>query len=180
MKLEITQKAYELNLDKIYESYHYSEVVVFAETRGQAKQKISGEIDIENYKLDFLEDEMTFLNMPVRRAKQYDKVIYKGEEIRRNQVEYKLRIEKENSRIEKFLSDPKITHCYIMKRGSYYAWNYNGYVSYSDYAGVYPKKEAVPYCKNDLDLTCVAIDNTDHNEKILNSIARLRKGIIPN
>jgi len=180
MKLDIIQKAYELNLDKIYESYHYSEVVVFAETRGQAKQKINREIDIEDYKLDFIEDEMTFLNMPVRRAKQYDKVIYKGEEMRRNQVEYKLRIEKENNRIENFLSDPNITHCYIMKRGSYYSWNYSGYVSYSTHAGVYSKEEAVPYCKNDLDLTCVAIDNTDHNENILNEIARLRKGIVPN
>lgn len=30
---------------------------------------------------------------------------------------------------------------------------------------VYPKEEAVPYCKNDLDLTCVPINNSEHNEK---------------
>ncbi len=179
MKLDIIQKAYKLDLNKIHESYQYSEVVVFAESRGQAKQQISNEIEISSFKLAFFENEMTFLNMPVRRAKQYDRVIYKGEEMRRNQVEHKLRIEKENNRIEIFLSDPKITHCFIMKRGSYYAWNYSGYVSYSHFAGVYPKLEAVPYCKNDLDLTCVAINNSEHNENILNAIERLKKGLIP-
>ena len=179
MKLEIKEKAYELNLDKIRDGFRYCEVVVFAETRGQAKQKISGEIDLEDYEVEYV-GVMTFLNMPIRRAKQYDKVVFRGEEMRRNQVEYKIRVEEENAKIDKYLQDPKITHCYIKKRGAYYGWNKCGYVSYSTHAGVYPKEEAVPYCKNDLDLTCVPIDNAEHNEKILNQIARLKKGLVPN
>ncbi|MCT4665635.1 MAG: hypothetical protein N4A45_10415 [Flavobacteriales bacterium] len=177
-KLEIKHKAYELNLDKIHEGHLYSEFVVFAETRGQAKQKISGEIDMCDYKLELSEDEMTFLNMPIRRAKQYDKVVYKGVEMQRHEVKYRIRVEEYNAKIEKYLQDPKITHCYIRKRGMYYGWNKCGYVSYSTHAGVYPKEEAVPYCKGNLDLICEPIDNNTHNEQIINQIARLRKGLI--
>ncbi|OBQ56076.1 hypothetical protein JJL45_05315 [Tamlana sp. s12] len=179
MKLEIVEKAYELNLDNISNGHLYPEEVVFAESRGKAKTLLSRQICIEDYKLDW-EEEMTFLNMPVRRAKQYDKVLFRGEEMRREQVEYKIRVEEENAKIEKYLEDPKITHCYIKKRGSYYGWNKCGYVSYSTHAGVYPKEEAVPYCKNSLELTCVPIDNAEHNENILNQIKRLKKGLIAN
>lgn len=179
MKLEIVEKAYELNLDMIRDAHLCNEIVVFAETRGQAKQKISEEIDLEDYEIEYV-GKMTFLNMPIRRAKQYDKVLFRDEEMRRSQVEYKIRVEEENAKIEKYLEDPKITHCYIKKRGSYYGWNKCGYVSYSTHAGVYPKDEAVPYCKNSLELTCVPIDNATHNEQILNQIARLKKGLVPN
>lgn len=180
MKLRIQQKAYALNLDKIENGHYYSEVIVLADSRGQAKQKILSEIDLDDYKLELWGDKMTYLNMPVIRKKEYDEVLHNNEVFTRWVLEQKINQEIENQRIEGFLSDESITHCYIKKNGSFYGWNYCGYTSFSTQAGVYPKEEAVPYCKNLDELKCVPINNSEHNEKILNQIARLKKGLIPN
>ena len=176
MKLQIKEKAYQIDFSQIDEGYLWGEQVCHAESLGKAKVKLLPEV--EGAKTHLFRDEITYLNIPVIRAKEYDRIVYKGEIINRSRVKYIKRIEENDKKLDEILNDSSITHCYKMKRGVYYGWNNSGYVSFKHVAGVYPKKETVNYCKGQLDVTCVPIDTEEHNEIILNHIARVKKGLI--
>jgi len=177
VKLTIKENAYQIDFNKVDEGYLYGECICYAENVNKAKSELLSEVeDCKNY----LGDDITYLNIPVIRCKSSDKVEFKGEVIKRYEVERKIRIEELNKKLDSYLTDSSITHCYIMKRGTYYGWNYSGYVSYKTFAGVYTKEDAVKECKNLEELTCVPINNTEHNELILNQVARIKKGLIAN
>ena len=177
MKLEIIEKAYELNLDRIKNEFYYSKIIVYAKTRGQAKQKIRNQIVIEDYEIKYV-GKMTFLNMPIRRCKINDRVKYEGKILKRWQVEKEIKLENHNKKLDEYLSDDNITHCYIRKRGLYYDWNMSGYTSYRYRAGVYEKKEAINPCKGIIELGCIPINISEHNKILLSEIAKIKKGII--
>jgi len=175
MKLEIIEKAYIFNTENIEEPWFYEDIIEHAETRGKAKMKIWKHLDdVKN----IYGEEITFLNLPVKRCKSQDKVLYKGEIYTRERLKYYEDIHKNDILLDYYMKDKSITHCYKKKGGKFYSWNNSGYVSYKHVAGVYPKEEAIPYCKGQLEVTCVPINNQEHNEIILNYIARVKKGLI--
>lgn len=176
MKLEIVEKAYMFNNSEIEQPWFYEDIIEYVETRGKAKMKIWRHLDDEIRNVDG--KEITFLNLPVKRCKNQDRVLYKGEIVKRYQTAHYQAVEKNDNLLDSYMKDTSITHCYKMKRGQYYAWNNCGYVSYKHVAGVYPKEEAIPYCKGQLEVICVPINTEEHNEIILNQIARLKKGLI--
>ena len=53
-----------------------------------------------------------------------------------------------------------------------------GYTSFRHKAGVYLKEEAVNHCTGIIELECLPINIQEHNEILLNEIARIKKGVI--
>lgn len=180
MEYVLVKKAYGIDFRKIEEGFLFDSdsFTTHAQTRNKAKTKLLKKTYCENICLSNEDNEVTYLDIPVVRMKHLDLYRFKEKEMTLSEIKESIRISEENDKIEGFLRDSKITHCLIMKRGLYYSWNYSGYTSFECYAGVYLKKEAVSYCKNEPELTCVAINNDEHNEMILNQVARLKKGLI--
>ena len=111
MNYELSQKAWELNLFRIYDPYHLSGIIHYGKTRGEAKSKIYSEAMDEN--LSLTDGELTFLNIPSLRCKRADLYFFEGKEVTLEKIQ---KIEKENIRIvelDKILNDESITYCHL-------------------------------------------------------------------
>jgi hypothetical protein len=83
-----------------------------------------------------------------------------------------------NSGINKITKSKQTTHCYIMKRGSYYKPNSCGYTDFPQWAGVYEKEEAVKHALCCDELTLIPINIKEHNMMIWDAINDLTSRII--
>lgn len=145
-KTELT-KAYEINLYKTREGYLYSRIFCYANTRGDAKNKL---LEIVRYDdLELVDGQaVNFLNAPIKRAKDLDKIEYNGEVMTREEAQRQENILEHNNKLQQVLDDHKVTHAYIYKFGrSYYRSNYCGYTERESEAGVYTKEAAVKECE---------------------------------
>lgn len=174
--MKITKKAYKVDLSKIDEGFLYCPSHCFANNRIQAKTKLLHDVDA----VLLNGDELTYLNIPVVRDKENDIVDYKDDSLKRGDIPARVKLEKQTALEQSYLADPKITHCYIRKRGLYYGHDYCGYTDFKHKAGIYSTADAVKHCGGNIELTCKPIDIAEHNEILLNEIARIRKGIIEN
>jgi len=181
-KYKLLKKAYRIDLNKIEEGFAYSEKFCHAETVGKAKKILLDMVRYEDMCLyDFFKCEkieLTYLNIPVFRYPESDLFEFEGEEMCKWQIERELEKRKRFAEYDAMLADENITHCYIMKRGVYYAPNCNGYTEYSIKAGVYEKSDAVRHAKSCDELTIVPIKIDEHNERILKTIEDLKTRII--
>jgi len=171
-------KAWCVDWSKISEGAYYSGNIepVYAETRGQAKKLFLP--DIQEYELRFSTEPITFLNIPIRRCKELDKFDFDGDILTKYEYEEnKIKIEREN-KLKNILSDDNISHCYILKRGSFYADNYCGYTQYISKAGVYKKSDAVSCANSCNELDIIPINNKEHNDLINNEIENLKNRLI--
>jgi hypothetical protein len=175
--LQVVNKGYELNLEKIQEGYLFSPVACSAPTRGAAKIEILKSIRLDDVKLANGE-ETTYLNLPIRRSKNYDVVLFEGGEVTRHEVDtikaYRKRMEHLNS----LLDNPEIQYCYILKGGSYYAPNNCGYTQFKFSAGVYTKEEAVLSARSCEELRLEPISIEEHNLLMRDKIKDLESRII--
>lgn len=170
-------KAYGIDWDKISEGAYYcgNIGVVYADTVGKAKSLLLPEI--QDYKLLYSEEDITFINIPIKREKLADKFDFEGEVLTRWEFE-EIKHEKERQlKLDEILNNNNITHCYIYKRG-YYKENWCGYTDFEHRAGVYDKKEAINHARNVSEITIYPIDNVKHNEMINNEIIKLQAKII--
>lgn len=140
-KLKIVEKAWMMNLDKIEEGYLYSECIKYAETKGKAKSKFLYSFDgIPEH-----EDELTFLNMPVLRCKESDKVLFDDEIIYRYQVEKRIWCKNRDEKSIKLVKENP-NSLFFIKAGcynSYWGPNRAGYMSCYYKRGRYAGKEAL-------------------------------------
>lgn len=171
-------KAYELNLDKIIEGYRCSPVIAYGETRGKAKAAMWEEIKYDDYGLIWPNEEVSFLNLPIRRAKQYDKVEFEGEIRTKMEIDKIEQSRKRLAKLNSFLHKISITHCYILKRGVYYGPNSCGYTSFKSRAGVYTIEEGVSHAKGCEDIWLEIINVKEHNKMILKEIEQLKSKLI--
>lgn len=179
MKLDIVQKAFYVWHDGMigYGPEIYNEVTevptVLARSANQAKsiasEPMSWEINGEDPK---------YTDLKVRRAKGYDIVIFEGAQTTRWRVESKLKHRERSNKLKSFLNDPILTHCYIMKRGTYYRPNCSGYTSRKDRAGIYTIKEGVEDAIRCNGLWLERTSIKDHNAMIEKSIAATRELIL--
>lgn len=79
--------------------------------------------------------------------------------------------------INKILNDKKTTHCYIYK-GGYYRPNSCGYTDRVTRAGVYTKEDAIRHHEHCDSLKLIPINNSEHNNLILDEIKELLTRII--
>lgn len=171
-------KAFEIDLEKIEEGYLYDTKMCYAENRNQAKSTLLKEIRYEDMKIRHTDKEVDYLNIPIKRRKCADKVLFEGELISKYKVS---EIESERNRIAKLdeiLNNPSIKYCYIKKGAMYYRPLAAGYTEYIVYAGVYLKEDAVKQAKSCRELYLVRIDIDEHNKLINSQISELQTRIL--
>lgn len=176
MKYKLTQKAWEINRDKLNEGYLYSEMACYAESRNKAKSKLLSEYRYE-INLKYSDDEITYLNIPVIRCPQADKYLFEEQDKTMLQIDEILYERERIFKLELILFDDSISYCYI-KKGLYYRPNSSGYTDFRHRAGVYTKQKAVSSAKSCRDLTIIPINIEEHNKMINEEIDDLKTRII--
>lgn len=179
IKYPLVKKAYKIDFSKIEEGYlyDYGEFVVSAETLNKARYKLLEKAYCENICLRGSDDEVTYMTIPVIRAKEYDTYEFEGEALTKSGIEEVLKSRKRFAELDSILNDESITHCYI-KKGSYYRPHSCGYTDFIHRAGVFTKKEAVNSGKSCRDLTIIPIDIEKHNKIIQDEIDDLKTRLI--
>lgn len=178
MKYKILIKAWCIDFSKVEDGYLYTEKIAYAQTRSTARKLLLNECRYDDIKLLRNKSELTYLNIPVKRHPDSDKVEYKGKAIIRFQIARQEWLELRNAEFQTLLSYPAITHCYIMKRGSYYRPNSSGYTAIKAFAGIYPKHEAVPHARSCDEITLIPINNAEHNSMLQKTMNEMSKRII--
>lgn len=79
--MKIVSKAYELDLSRIEEGYLLDSIMCHADSLSKAKSILLNKVKYDNYKLCNSEQELNYLNIPVKRMKCNDKIIYENKEI---------------------------------------------------------------------------------------------------
>jgi hypothetical protein len=168
-------KAWRLKTSEISEGYHYTDDVVYADTRGTAKTLWLREIDPAELMNG---DTITYLNIPIARAKDHDRGVYKGDILKPYQIRQREREEEKQKELMVILADSEISHCYIRKGGVYYRPNCCGYTEFQLFAGIYTKQEAAKYVTNCDELTAVPINTKEHNEYLNENILKIQSRLI--
>lgn len=156
-KLPIVEKAWAVSA-LIEEEYFYDMPYIYHGTRGQAKLSALPEFDCaklcgiskhyKNNEWGHNIDEVGFLDLSCVRAKENDKVLFRGKIERRYQVKDILQGEIKDSYFDELLSKNPNAKAMIWKgsRSGYYGPNHCGYYGYLG-AGIYSIEEAVKECK---------------------------------
>lgn len=176
-KYTLKEKAYKINLDRIDKGYLFCEQIFWAKSIGKAKKELMEKIQYEGYQPREGGD-ITYLNIPVLRAKEHDLYEFEGNDITIYKIEKIIEERERILELNKTLEDPTIKFCYIRKRGSYYRPNCCGYTEFEDKAGVYTKKDAVSQAMSCDELTIRPVDIEQHNKMINESIYELQKQLI--
>lgn len=176
-KLKIVEKAYKINHEKINEGYYLQDLTVYADNINKAKSKLLEKIKYDDYVLRFSGELVTYLNIPVIRDPESDKIEFEGGGF----TKYQIKLMKERTeRLEKLnniLLDDTIKYCYIYK-GGYYMSNWCGYTDFKDKAGVYSKEEAIEHSKNHQSIRVIPINIETHNAMINERINDLKSRLI--
>lgn len=175
----IVKKAYGVDFDRIDEGFMFDSgmYIRYAEDRNQAKSELLKELEYSDLKLKWSGDELSYLNIPIIRMKDFDMVIFEDKRVKRFEIDNILEERERLSKLDEILNRSDIKYCYI-KKGSYYRPNSSGYTSHKTQAGVYTKEEAVSSARNVRDITVIPIDIEKHNERINNEINELKTRLI--
>lgn len=177
-KYKIVEKAYQVNFDKVEEGFLASVVWCHANTHNEAKKKLLKEIIVDDWKLKYSDEPLSYLTIPIKRCVELDLVEFRGEVIHRNKIKGILEEEERNEYLESILNDKSISHCYIKKDGYYYKPNSAGYTEYVSKAGVYSKEDAISHVRYCNELSAIPIDITTHNDTINQEIKVLQSNLI--
>lgn len=174
--MELLEKAWTVDLDKIDEGFLCCEEYEYAKTRNEAKQKLLQTYQYQSLN-DFDKTEITYLNIPVKRAKGMDKFLFEGEPKTLAEIENIKERRERDKKLDQILENPEIKYCYIIKR-YYYRPNYCGYTERISRAGVYTKEDAVSEARNVQEISVKPIDITEHNSHIQAEIEDLKTRLI--
>jgi hypothetical protein len=126
-------------------------------------------VKYDGWKLKYSGDELSYINIPVRRNMEFDIVIFEGNEVLRHEIQgikiTRIRL----ACFDEILANPAIQYCYILK-GNYYRPNSCGYTQFMHEAGVYTKEVAVQHAISCSELTLRPIDITEHNKMLTDKI----------
>lgn len=176
--MKVTEKAWSIDFSNIDEGYLYDQsgYICYTENRNKARSILLSEYRWEM--VTYWNEELTYLNIPVKRAKEFDKYDVDGLSLTSREIE-KIKYEKEREdELNSTLTDERITHCYIKKRGAYYRPNSCGYTDFNFRAGIYEKSEAVRMAKSCEELDIIPIDTEEHNKMIEDEISELKDRLI--
>lgn len=169
----IVSKAYEIDLDKLDEGYLSDSIICYAENSNKAKTELLKQVKYDDWKIKYSGEELTYLNIAVKRRKSSDKVIFEGKEVLRCSIDGLINERERITKLDEISNNPNIKYCYIIK-GSYYRPNSCGYTSLRFEAGVYPKDEAVSHAKSVREIRLEWVDIEEHNKMINQKIAELQ------
>lgn len=165
----IVKKAYELNLNKLDEGFLSDAIICHADTFNEAKSILLTKVKYDGWKLKYSGDELSYINIPVRRNVQSDIVIFEGQEVPRDKINGIINTRERMAKFIEILANPAIQYCYILK-GNYYRPNSCGYTQFIHEAGVYTKEDAVQHAISCSELTLRPIDITEHNKMLTDKI----------
>lgn len=179
MALEIIKKAWNVWHNgmigygpEIYNSPEETPIV-YAKTASEAKSNSSEWKD-----WDLEGDDPTWTDLKVKRAMSADIVIFEGKEMKRYYVQSLLFTRKREAKLKSFLDDPVLTHCYILKRGTYYRPNSSGYTSMKHRAGIYTIKEGVEDAISCQELWLERTSKEEHNAMLQKHIEETQQLIL--
>lgn len=173
----IVSKAYEIDLDELNEGFLSDSIICYAENLSKAKTELLKQTQYDNWILRSSGEELTYLNIPVKRRKSSDKVIFEGKEVVRCSIDGLIAERERLAKLDEITNNPNIRYCYIIK-GSYYRPNSCGYTSLRFEAGVYPKDEAVEHAKSVREIRLECVDIEEHNKMINQKIAELSERLL--
>lgn len=176
--MEVKEKAYEINMDEISEGYSWDVIVCHAHNKNQAKVKLLEQVRYEDMKLKYGEEDLSYINIPIKRSHRHDKVIFDDKVVLRHEVESIIKQKEREEKLNAILVDDNIKYCYIKKGGSYYRPNSCGYTEYKYRAGVYKKEEAIKDCLSAQELYVIPINIDEHNKMINSQISELQTRIL--
>ena len=177
-KYKLVEKAYCIDLLRIRYGHEYSPEICHAKNINKAKSILFKRIKDEEWK-NFLDEPITFLNIPVARCESHDLYEFEGKSLPLKEIHGQLKERERNAKLDAILADDNIKYCHISKHGSYYRPNSAGYTEYLSRAGVYEKNEAVNHARRCSELHIIPINVVIHNKMINDEIADLQSLLIP-
>lgn len=186
------QKAFKLSVKNLVvdEPWHYSDIIVYAKTHGEAKtmgiyEFECGKIEdysVRNYKGEPLRD-ITFLDIRARRVKELDKTFYRDKwrtQQELKQLEWQDKRDEEAKQI--WLNNPDgIAVVYAGCYGTFWGANQAGYWSKIEDAGKYSTKEAYDIVRGsgfDRQETVILLDKTRYNDELKEKADKLLSSMI--
>lgn len=177
-KYEIVEKCWRLRTQDISEGHYLDQLFVYAPDRGKAKNLFIKSGNLDSYTIGWDRDEINYLNIPVVRQKEDDRVMFEGNVVVKSHIPKIIRERERLNELENIKSKPDIDYCFIVKRGLYYRPNSCGYTTNKLEAGVYNKGYAVRSAKSCDELTIIPINVKEYNTEIQNKINELQYKII--
>jgi hypothetical protein len=174
MDFIIEKKGYKIDLYRVQDTYLWSERQCQADSVNEAKKLLLDTIRYDNMKLNN-GDEVTYLNIPVVRAKGVDIVKYNGEKKERWRVESDISEEERVLQLEDLCSKHEF---FYISKGNYYCPDACGYTARREFAGVYESKEAFSHAKNCREITLIPINIEEHNNMLEKTIADLSSRVL--
>jgi hypothetical protein len=174
MDFKILKKGYRIDLDRVQDTYLWSERQCQADGINEAKKLLLDTIRYDDMLLNN-GSEITYLNIPVVRAKGVDIVVYNGEKKERWRVEWDISEKERILELEELCS--KHEYFYISK-GNYYCPDACGYTARKEFAGVYESKDAFFHAKHCREITLIPINIEEHNNMLENAISDLSSRVL--
>lgn len=191
IKME-TKKAFKITVKDLVidEPWHYTDIIVYADSHGEAKNKGMREFELgeiidytkKNWKGEYLRD-ITYLDIRARRIKSEDKILYKGEWETRERIS---QLEWQDKRDEKakqlWINNPDgIAVVWVGCYGAYWGANRSGYYSKIENAGKYSTKEAYDIVKGscyDRQEIVQLLDKEKYNAELQKKIDNLQNNLL--
>lgn len=145
----IIKKAYQVWAKDLSEPFYYNEIVGYGNTPGEAKSDAWNNSDLKYADKLYGGGDVTFLDLKVKRVKEYDVVEFEGKEVKRYEIE---KLEWMRNRDEESLkltteNPDSLFLVYNASYGSYWGSNNCGYTSKRYMAGRYSGEEAYKIVK---------------------------------
>ena len=147
MKEQIIKKAWQITAKDLKEPWHYDDIVVMANTRGEARSKGLSELIYLCAEKDvsYLEDStLLYTDILATRYKESDIILYEDKQIKRYQLEnYLWQKERDENALQLTITNPDdLAVVYNASYGSYWGANRSGYSDSIIFAGKYSTQEA--------------------------------------
>lgn len=178
----IVKKAFKIDLAQIEVGFLMSDKICYADNRNKAKSILLAEIVYEECKTKYTDKDVTYLNIPVLRAKNLDVVMFRGEETKRYLIDGIIAKEVRDKRLNDMLKENPGAKAYVKNGnyGSYWGPNHSGYADSVIFAGVYSIDEAVRIVLSsslDRQESVIIIDTEERNHEIDHKISKLNTEI---
>jgi hypothetical protein len=147
MKEQLIKKAWKISAKDLNEPWNYDDVVVMADTRGEARSKGLSELIYLCAEKDvsYLEDsDLYYTDIIATREKESDIILYEDREIKRYQLKnYLWQKERDENALQLTITNPDdLAVVYNGNYGQYWGSNSSGYSDSIIFAGKYTTQEA--------------------------------------
>ena len=148
MKETLLKKAWKISGKNLNEPWYYDDIIVLADTRGEARSKGLSELIYQGATKDvnrkYDDDTITYTDVIATRHKASDRLLFEDKEIMRRDLEGYLWCKErdENARLLTVSNPNDLVVVYAGCYGQYWGANRSGYSSAITFAGKYTTAEA--------------------------------------